>query len=838
MFEPSRRANTVMAMLGRGGLSAVTWSLNGLLALTVVAAVATVLTATDARSSARDDDRAAARIAADRFETSLTAATSSVAGVDALAVDGAVGADEFEVFAVDVVAAAGIPALAFFEVVGEADRPSWERSTGLTMQDTDGRGGFVPAGTRDVHVVMRYAAPVNDTTRSVLGFDLMSDPVRAEGIDLAGSAEGAQFVGPIATVTGARPGLFMTAAVLDGTGAVIGFVASGLALDDAAERLSELTGVRDVAVVMDGAPLLDRARGSSASEEFDLAGRTFTVFASDGRTANWVMPGVLAVATLLLLIASVRAGRRQRSERAREQRAAVRSQSLAVLAEELATATSTHRTAQLAAERAGSIVGARHTAVAIRDPSDPSRLRVVHDTGVSVELAERFGIQDIEVDLPLTRAATGGTTVWIANRGEFAAAFPDVINDVMAAGIHATCCVPLSLGADTDAGVIGFAFDHPLEPADRTEIESAATIVSQLTGRALDRALVRDLVQHRVDLLADFARELTTVRSSNGVNAVVANMIPPLLDLESAVLADHVEGAPTPGDRSYQLEPGGQDHLLVRVHPGRVWAPIDETLAKTVADLVGGALTRTRLQDQERAVLRRLQDSLLSPPSDVDGFDVSVGYRSALEAIGMGGDWYSVIDTPDALFAVIGDVAGHGAGAVALMAEVKIVMRHLLNTGTTVIEAVAHADRTLQRRHAFASMIVARIDKATNRLEYVNAGHPPGLCFTSTGIVALDHVHRPWLGVEPRQQPASTHVPFEPGDLLLLFTDGLVEQRNELLDDSIRNLYTLDTTSSTPEIVDRLLVERELRRNPATTDDDIAVVAIRRTRLPRHLHRT
>ena len=804
----------------------------GLVVLSVIAATATAFTTATVLSNERVADRASARTAADRFETSLTAATSSVAGVNALAVDGRVDADEFEAFATEVAASSGISALAFFELVDDADRALWEASTGIAMKDTDGRGGFVPAKTRDGHVVIRYAAPVNDTTRSVLGFDLMSDPVRSQGIDAAGSADGAQLVGPIATVTGARPGLFMTSAVRDKSGSVVGFIASGIALDDAAERLSALTGVRDVGVVMDGAPLLNEQSGS-ASETFTVAGRTFTVFASGGRTSSWMFPVVLAAMTVVVLVGAVRAARRQRSERARERRSAERSQLLTGLAEELVTATTTDRTAQLAADHAGAIVGARYTNVATRDPSDPSKLQVVHDNGMKAGLADRFAVQNINDDLPLTRAARSGSIVWIANREEYAATYPAVIDDVIAAGIHATCCVPLSLGADTGAGVIGFAFDHPLEPADRAEIESAATIVSQMAGRALDRARVRELVQQRVDLLSEFARELTTVQSSSGVAAVVADMIPPLLDLHSAILVDHAEGSTDPHVRCYRLAREAEDHLILRPHEGRVWASIDETLANTVADLVGGALSRTRLNDQERAVLHRIQHSLLSPPPDIDGFEMAVGYRSALTAIDMGGDWYSIIDTPDAVYAVIGDVAGHGPAAVALMAEVKTVMRHLLATGTPVGEAVADADRTLQRRHAYASMLVTRIDKRTNRLDYLNAGHPPALCFTASGIVALADVHRPWLGVAPKQQPTTTRISFNPGQLLLLFTDGLVEQRNEPLDESIRNQLTaLDTTPPLREIVDHLLSEREHRRNPATTDDDIAVITIRRTHQP------
>src|SRR5918995_5072024 len=105
----------VSAVFGRGRLSTASGSVLGLVALTVIAAMGTAFAAATAWSNERVADRSAAGIAADRFETTLTAATSSVAGVGALAVDGSVDADEFEVFATEVASSSGIPALAFFE---------------------------------------------------------------------------------------------------------------------------------------------------------------------------------------------------------------------------------------------------------------------------------------------------------------------------------------------------------------------------------------------------------------------------------------------------------------------------------------------------------------------------------------------------------------------------------------------------------------------------------------------------------------------------------------------------------------------------------------------------
>jgi GAF domain-containing protein len=810
-----------------GRFSAATGSALALVALTLVAAMGSGFAAVASRSDQRAADRNAALIAADRFSTSLTAVTTSVAGVDVLAVDGAVSAEEFETFGSAVAGAGDFPALAFVELVPESARASWEARAGVSMQDTDGNGALVPAASRPMHAVIRYAAPVTDTTRRVIGFDLMSDPMRAGGIAAATASTGAQLVGPISTVTGARPGLFMTAGVHDPTGRVVGFVAVGISLDDAAERLHALTGVGVVRVTMDGAPLLDLGRGPAA-ETFTLAGRTFTVYAGDGRSPSWALPGLLALVALLVGAAAVRAVRRDRRVRARERRGSERSALLAHFAEELVTVSSSQRTAQLAADHAGAIVGAQHTNVGLRLTSDATKLRVVHDTGMNPGLADRYALQSIDDDLPLAEAARTGTPVWITSRAEYLDRYPLVRDDIIAAGIHAVCCVPLSLGNDAHAGVIGFAFDHPIDRDQRVEIESAANVVSQMTGRALDRARVRELVQERVDLLADLARELTTVRFSEQVIHAVGHMVPPLLDLDSAELVHTAPPQPDDTTRIYQPTTDDTAQLILRHADRRVWATIDETLATTVADLIGGALSRTRLQDQERAVLQRLQATLLTPPPEIDGFDIAVGYRSALTAIGMGGDWYSIIDAPDAVYAVIGDIAGHGPGAVALMAEVKTILRHLLTVGTPIDEAVVHADHTLRRRNAYASMIVTRVDKTEPKLEYINAGHLPALVYTADGTVALDRTHRPWLGVQPPEAPVPTVCAFGPGELLLLYTDGLVEQRDEPLDTSIRRLYTIDRRRPADELVDHLLATRQHTRNAATVDDDVAIVAVHR----------
>lgn len=696
------------------------------------------------------------------------------------------------------------------------------------MKDTDGGGGFVDAAVRSSHVAVRYVEPSSEGTRAVLGFDIMSDIVRAAGVEGANDASTAVLVGPIRLADSARPGLFVVQAVRDPDGGVVGYLSSGISLDDVVERLSALPNVDDIAIDLDGTPLVEDGHGAATSS-FELAGRSFEVSASDSRRSNWLLPITLLAGTVLLGMSALVAVRRRAAARRLERRSAARTSLLADLAEELVVTNTTAAVLQVVADRAGDVVGAKFTNVGRRDESDPSKLLVLHDASMPGDLADRYLVQDVHDDLPLPQAARTGVAVFIADRAEYLQRYPEVMADVVAAGIHAVCCAPLSLGGDRSVGVIGFAFTHALDPRDRREIESAAALVSQMTGRAFERARAREVVQERVQRLSDFARALTTARSSVDVASSVERLLPPLLDVDSATVSSEI---PTDDDqtRCYPPPIPDGDSLVLRHGSERVWSQIDETLAVTIVDLLSGALTRTRVYDHEHAVLRRLQETLLTVPPQIEGFDIAVGYRSAVEAIGMGGDWYSVIETADAVYVVIGDVAGHGPDAVALMAEVKTIMRHLLTNDTPLGDVIENAHQTLQRREAYASVAIARIDKLVDTVTYINAGHPPMLRFTSSRIDRLADVHRPWLGVECAAPTRPTTIPFVDGDLLLLYTDGLVEERGEIIDASITaRFHGVDPLLGADAIVTELVSERIRQRGVRSVDDDIAVVAVIRS---------
>ncbi|MFN8040839.1 MAG: SpoIIE family protein phosphatase [Acidimicrobiales bacterium] len=817
-----------------------------------VGLLATAISAerTAAQARTQDDEAAAAAAAALREE--LTTTRSSFSGVDALAVDGEVSADEFTAFGSDVVRASGLEAVAYSRPVAEADRGSWESQTGLPLKQADGSGGLRPADARADHVAVVFTVPANESTTALRGLDLLGDPVRAAGVTGAGGADTTVMVAPIRLASSGKPGLFVVRAVRDRSGRAIGFVSSGMSLDGPIDRIRRASRIDQVQVAVDGLVMAGTAPGPATSS-FQLEGRTFAVSAGSGRAAGWALPFALGTATVALFGGGLATTRLERRDRRRRERGHERAVRLRELAEALAGTSSTLAVMRIVADQAGAVMGASHTDVGRPSPTDAITLEVVHHAAADRDLAERLTRQDVDAPLPLTDCARSGATICVRDPVDHRARYPTTADEVAAMGIRAILCVPLGLGTDRSVGVIGFAFDHPLDDHQVDELTTVGDLVSQMTGRAYERAAVREIVEARVQHLSELTHALTTATTVDEVERAVAELLPPVLELVDAAVGvatgdatgnatgddatgdDDAGGRGSGGDRTatvvrtYPSTTPGDPGLHLRVGAERIWTPTDERLAETVADLTEAALSRARLHDEQHAVLVRFQETLLTAPAHVDGFDVAVGYQPALGAIGMGGDWYSVIDAPGRVCAVVGDVVGHGPAAIAVMAEVKTILRHLLSGGTSIGDALDEADRSLRRRETFASATIVEIDKEHAVLRYVNAGHPPALLVTTEGTVRLDHRHRPWLGMAPSRVAPPSTVTFCPGDALVLYTDGLVEQRDEVIDVGIDRLAdAIDVQASAAAIVDTVLADHAERRTRTTVDDDIAVVTVRR----------
>ena len=253
---------------------------------------------------------------------------------------------------------------------------------------------------------------------------------------------------------------------------------------------------------------------------------------------------------------------------------------------------------------------------------------------------------------------------------------------------------------------------------------------------------------------------------------------------------------------------------------------------RTVAGQVAMAFERAALADARREMAETLQRTLLpgTLPA-LNGVAVTARYLPAMEGTHAGGDWYDVLAVDgDRVAVAVGDVVGHGAAAAAVMGQLRSALATLLLAGFSPARALEHLDRFAAHVPGARVSTVACVllDPSTGRVTYSNAGHPPPLLANADGDLQLDGGLGPALGVASagRQRPEAT-VTLPAGATLLLYTDGLIEERRDTLDAGQERLLAAITklrAAPLPALVDGVLAEMD---EAAGFSDDVAMVALR-----------
>ncbi|MCA0146954.1 SpoIIE family protein phosphatase [Blastococcus sp. LR1] len=261
-------------------------------------------------------------------------------------------------------------------------------------------------------------------------------------------------------------------------------------------------------------------------------------------------------------------------------------------------------------------------------------------------------------------------------------------------------------------------------------------------------------------------------------------------------------------------------------------------VAATVTDAQAVATERRRAEERaesERAraqfftdVAVTLQRAVLGPTVLPAGF--AVHYEPATGTLEVGGDWYDVVDLPDGGYGVVvGDVVGRGLPAAAVMGQLRSAGRALLLESRSPAHVLSALDRfaALVPGAAVSTVFCAVIDPRTGSIRYSSAGHPPALLVHADGTVRqLEGGSAvPLAVVEGGKRPeGELHMP--PGSTLLLYTDGLIERRDEALDEGITRAAEAlaEGRDLGPAQLGALLTERLLADAP---DDDVAFVLFR-----------
>ncbi|MFE0674206.1 SpoIIE family protein phosphatase [Streptomyces sp. NPDC058867] len=247
------------------------------------------------------------------------------------------------------------------------------------------------------------------------------------------------------------------------------------------------------------------------------------------------------------------------------------------------------------------------------------------------------------------------------------------------------------------------------------------------------------------------------------------------------------------------------------------------------------AATRDQLEYTEKESAERnrlalqLQHAIMPPrraPLDAPGLEVAVRYRPAASESLVGGDWYDTVVLPSGrILLCVGDVAGHGIEAATGMVVLRNALRGLAVTGADPAQLLSWLNTVAHHltEHVTATAVCGVYDPGTRMLRWARAGHLPPVLVRGTDASTLPLPGGLLLGALGNAQYEDVDVQLEPGDTLLMYTDGLVERRDTSVHDSLNQL--LDTARSPSPTLDRRL-DHLLTHSKSDTDDDTCLIGV------------
>ncbi|MEU1159464.1 SpoIIE family protein phosphatase [Streptomyces sp. NPDC005921] len=271
--------------------------------------------------------------------------------------------------------------------------------------------------------------------------------------------------------------------------------------------------------------------------------------------------------------------------------------------------------------------------------------------------------------------------------------------------------------------------------------------------------------------------------------------------------------------------------MLLRGGDSAPFSEDDVLTAQGVAARAATSIDSARRYTGEHAMTLELQRALLSEPTPPhSSIEVATRYLPSGRSVLVGGDWYDSIALPGGrTLLVMGDVMGHGFQAAVAMSQYRSVVRTIAtsDSGLTVDEMLRKADHRAARigLDRVATCLLVLADPEHGTCTAATAGHlPPVIVRPDGSAEVLDLPAGPPIGTELGDYELTTFS-WDPDAVLLLYTDGLVEQRGTDIDDAVRGLTELDLPADGPleHLVDTLLTQL----TSGICEDDIALLAAR-----------
>ncbi|NYG05670.1 anti-sigma regulatory factor (Ser/Thr protein kinase) [Phycicoccus badiiscoriae] len=358
--------------------------------------------------------------------------------------------------------------------------------------------------------------------------------------------------------------------------------------------------------------------------------------------------------------------------------------------------------------------------------------------------------------------------------------------------------------------------------------------------------------RHRIERLSPDEERLPLIWSELGED--MAAIIAGAISRNEPYLSDNGEIVAVP----FRVG-GGRAALVIQ----REAAPVPQDVLAVLApfrELVGDALGRAVVYDAERTTAELLQRTLLPPNlPQSDAISIAARYEPVSEGTVAGGDFYDSFFLPDGRLAVvIGDVVGRGVMAATVMGQVRAAARGAALTDSDSASVMSSLDRVVWDLDAlwpasmplgsprarpgmafggelFVTMLYGTVDPETGDVMLASAGHPPpallhGLTSRALGKARGELLTMPVgppLGIDGVRP--THHLTIEVGDMLVGFTDGLLERRGEALDEGEARLLEVlsEMPPGSPRSVAQYVMDSMLQTSGQ--EDDCAVLAIGRS---------
>ena len=324
----------------------------------------------------------------------------------------------------------------------------------------------------------------------------------------------------------------------------------------------------------------------------------------------------------------------------------------------------------------------------------------------------------------------------------------------------------------------------------------------------LTDALAPVLEEGRPITLADFSDGLDAALASEQPRAVMAAPLP---------VGDEIAGV-----------------VELSLCSSRRWTADEESLLILMADRAGLAIANARAYERELGTVETLQRSLL-PAALPEPEGVKVAARYLPGGAKVGGDWYDALQLGDGSLGVaMGDVVGHGLGAAALMAQLRHATRAYALEGHSPSAVLDRLDRLVRSLEGgqMATLLFLAFEPDRSKVRLASAGHVPPLLVGPDGRAEfLAGAPDPPLGVFETPSHSEVEIALEPGSTLILYTDGLVEQRGISIDVGLEALRAaaMDPGEDPEALCERLLDAMLEMHDPR---DDVALLALRALPVP------